>query len=279
MTQCVNHHTTDSLCCCRYNPRVVLTQENSGLQGTSAQWVRGEPWLRDKLWKWQIQLEKWNKGCSQGHSCKGTGVSSTLNQTFLTVTALYTPSHPENGSLAPLKPYRILKWKLRRICSVPKTLPNSNASSFVPQPKDFQKLQTGRTQGKKSKCCPFFVLGLKPNNTKLTGEMPNTVLWLPPSNYCRNTLKTRESYMGLEQNACFVFLECLNYILHPHLLRYKTSTVQRQTAGNDPSLIQDLLFLICHQFHIGSDKKKIRLKYIMALLEHNCFPYFYHFLN
>lgn len=84
----------------------------------------------------------------QGHSCKGTGVSSTLNQTFLTVTALYTPSHPENGSLAPLKPYRVLKWKLRRICSVPKTLPNSNASSFVPQPKDFQKLQTGRTQGK-----------------------------------------------------------------------------------------------------------------------------------
>lgn len=161
LTQCVNHYTTDSLCCCRYSPRVVMTQENSGLQGTSAQWVRSEPWLWDKLLKWQIQLEKWNKGCSQGHSCKGTGVSTTLNQTFLTVMALYTPSHPENGSLAPLKPYRVLKWKLRRTGSIPKTLPNSNASSFVSQSKDFQKLQTGRTQEKKIQMLSIFCFGLE----------------------------------------------------------------------------------------------------------------------
>lgn len=128
------------------------TQE---LQGTSAWWVWGEPWLQDKLWKWQIQLEKWNKGCPQGHFCKGTGESSTLNQTFLTVTTLYMPSQPENGSLVPLKPYRVLKGKLRRIYSIPKTLTISNASSFAPQVKDFQKLQTGRTQGKKNPYVQF----------------------------------------------------------------------------------------------------------------------------
>lgn len=224
-----------------------MTQKNSGLQGSCARWVRGEPSLWDKLWKRQIQLEKWNKGCSQHHSCKGTGASSTLNQTLLTVTTLYTPSQLENGSLALLKPHRALKGKLQRIHSV------SNACSFPPQAKEFQK--TGRIQGEKNPL--FFCFGLESKQHEIAA-MPNTALWPPPSNYCRNTLKTRASYLVLEQNACSVFLECLNYIIHSYLLRYKTSTVQRQTAGNVPSPFQHLLFLICHQYYTGSDFKKTK---------------------
>lgn len=126
------------------------------------------------------QLEKWNKGCSQCHFCKGTGVSSTLNQTFLTVTTLYTPSQLENGSLAPLKPYRALKGKLQRIHSV------SNACSSLLKLRSSRNCKQAESKGEKNNFC----FGLESKQHEIAA-MPNTALWPLPSNYCRNTLKTR----------------------------------------------------------------------------------------
>lgn len=119
------------------------------------------------------------------------------------------------------------------------------------------KLRSFRKQAESKGKKTHFCFGLESKQHEIAA-MPNTALWPPPSNYCRNTLKTRASYLVLEQNACSVFLECLNYIIHSYLLRYKTSTVQRQTAGNVPSPFQHLLFLICHQYYTGSDFKKTK---------------------
>lgn len=68
-------------------------------------------------------------------------------------------------------------------------------------------------------------------------------------------------------------LFCFPWVSEFHCtsLPARIQSLHRQTAGNDPSLIQDLLFLICYQYHTELDKKKVRLKYIMALLEYNCF--------
>lgn len=60
--------------------------------------------------------------------------------------------------------------------------------------------------------------------------------------------------MVLEQNPCSVFLESLNSIVHPYLLRYKTSTDRLQEMIHHQFRICFFSFVI--SITLGQIKKK-----------------------